>query len=164
MLKRVIRSLILCRSFDRFDWHLQMVIKELVSFSKDYVEGLDALMGELSPGARATENRVRKCIEDENMHLYAAFEEERMVGCATLCVCTTPEMVTGFVEAVVVTAVCRGQHLGRNLMERVIDAARQYGVQRLHLTSNPNRIEANGLYQSMGFQNKETNVYVMNIN
>lgn len=140
------------------------MIKELVSFSEEYVEGLDALMHELSPAATATEARVRMCIEDKNMHLYAAFEEERMVGCATLCVCTTPEMVTGFVEAVVVTAACRGQHLGRKLMEKVIDDARQYGVQHLHLTSSPKRVEANGLYQAMGFQRKETNVYVMNIN
>lgn len=141
-----------------------MEIKELVSFSEEYVEDLDALMGELSPGATATKDRVWKCIEDKNMHLYAAFEEERMLGCATLCVCTTPEMVTGFVETVVVTAACRGQHLGRKLMERVIDDARQYGVQHLHLTSNPKRVEANGLYQAMGFQRKETNVYVMIIN
>lgn len=141
-----------------------MEIKELVSFSEEYVGALDALMRELSPEAAAMEDRVRKCIADEGTHQYAVFEDGRMVGCATLCVCTTPEMVLGFVEAVVVTAACRGHHLGRRLMERVIDDARRFGVQHLHLTSSPKRIAANGLYLSMGFQRKETNVYVLNIN
>ena len=140
-----------------------MEIKELVSFSEEYVEDLDALMGELSPGATATKDRVRKCIEDKNMHLYAAFEEERMLGCATLCVCTTPEMIIGFVEAVVVAADCRGQHLGRNLMEKIIDDARWYGVQEVHLTSRPQRVAANGLYQALGFERKETNVYRLKV-
>lgn len=141
-----------------------MEIKELVSFSEEYVDALDALMHELSSGAAATVDRVRKCIADEDTHQYAVFEDGCMVGCATLCVCTTPEMVLGFVEAVVVTAACRGKHLGRRLMERVIDDARRFGVQHLHLTSSPKRIAANGLYLSMGFQRKETNVYVLNIN
>ena len=141
-----------------------MEIVELNTCTEEYVRGIDGLMRELSATAEATVERVRMVIESSNMHQYAAFDEDsRMVGCATLCVCTTPEMVNGFVEAVVVTAACRGQHFGRKLMERVIDDARQYGVQHLHLTSNPKRVEANGLYQAMGFQRKETNVYEMKL-
>ena len=127
------------------------------------MRGMDGLMRELSATAEATAERVRMVIEDPNMHQYAAFDEERMVGCATLCVCHTPEKVIGFVEAVVVTAECRGQHLGRRLMERLIDDARQFGVQELHLTSRPQRVAANGLYRALGFERKETNVYQLKI-
>lgn len=140
-----------------------MEVLELTTFSKDYVKGFDALMHELAPGASATEERVQKCIEDEDMHQYAIFDGERMVACATLCVCHTPEMVIGFVEAVVVTAARRGQHLGRKLMERLLTDAKGFGVQSVHLTSNPKRVAANGLYQALGFQRKETNIYQMNI-
>lgn len=140
-----------------------MDIVELKSFSNNYIPELDALMHELAPGASATEQRVRMCIEDPNMHQYAIFDDERMVACATLCVCHTPEMVIGFVEAVVVTAACRGQHLGRKLMERLISDAKDFGVQTIHLTSNPKRVAANGLYQALGFEKKETNCYTLNI-
>lgn len=145
-----------------------MDIVELKSFSNKYVTELDALMHELAPGASATEERVRKVIEDPNMHLYVVrngseCSESRMVACSTLCVCHTPEMVIGFVEAVVVTAACRGQHLGRKLMERLITDAKSFGVQTIHLTSNPKRIAANGLYQALGFEKKETNCYTLNI-
>lgn len=140
-----------------------MDISELITFSQDYVKGLDALMGELSPGASATQERVRKVIEHPDMHQYAAFDEGRMVGCATLCVCHTPEMVIGFVEAVVVSASFRGRHLGRGLMERILADSRRFGVQTLHLTSNPSRVAANGLYQSLGFERYNTNCYKLDL-
>lgn len=152
-----------------------MQIIELTDYSEAYVSKLDALMHELSPSACATEERVRKVIEDPNMHLYAIidcgskvleFQKVacgRMVACATLCVCHTPEMVIGFVEAVVVTAACRGQHLGRKMMERLITDAKGFGVQTLHLTSNPRRVAANGLYQALGFERYETNCYHMKL-
>lgn len=140
-----------------------MDIVEINSFSNKYVSELNALMRELAPGASATEERVRKVIEDPNMHQYAIINGERMVACATLCICHTPEMVIGFVEAVVVTAACRGHHLGRGLMERLITDAKGFGVQTIHLTSNPKRIAANGLYQALGFEKKETNCYTLNI-
>lgn len=148
-----------------------MEVIELTEYSEAYVSELDALMHELAPSARATEERVRKCIEDPNMHLYVVrngsdrseCSEGRMVACATLCVCHTPEMVIGFVEAVVVTAACRGQHLGRKLMERLLTDAKGFGVQSVHLTSNPKRVAANGLYQALGFERYETNCYHMKL-
>lgn len=138
-----------------------MTIKELTEFCPQVVMELDALMRELSPTATATEERVRLVVEDPNMHQYAAFEEGKMVACATLCVCHTPEMIIGFVEAVAVASAFRGQHLGRQIMERIISDAGTFGVQQIHLTSNPKRVAANGLYQALGFEKKETNVYVM---
>lgn len=86
-----------------------------------------------------------------------------MVGCATLCVCCTPEMVIGFVEAVVVTASCRGRHLGRKLMERILSDASSFGVQTIHLTSNPKRVAANAMYRSLGFEHYDTNCYKLKL-
>ena len=58
---------------------------------------------------------------------------------------------------------CRGQHIGRQLMEHIIDfARRELGDVDLHLTSSPRRV-ANNLYRSIGFQQRETNVYNLEI-
>lgn len=159
-----------------------MKIRELTSFDEHLVEQIDTLMHELAPNACATSERVRKCVESESSHVYIAIDNANVnpnglgtfepletlnshvvVGCATLCVCTTPEMVLGFVEAVVVSSAHRGKHIGRQLMERIIADARTFGIQHLHLTSNPKRIAANGLYQALGFERKETNCYVMKV-
>jgi len=37
------------------------------------------------------------------------------------------------------------------------------GVEKLKFTSKPQRIAANALYQKMGFERKETNVYEMKL-
>jgi transcriptional regulator with XRE-family HTH domain len=44
---------------------------------------------------------------------------------------------------------------------KLYDYCKEQGIDTLMLTSNPKRIAANALYQSLGFERKETNVYRM---
>ena len=46
-------------------------------------------------------------------------------------------------------------------MKYVLEQAKAFAPIELHLTSNPMRVVANKLYQSIGFQKKETNCYQM---
>ncbi|WP_353890396.1 GNAT family N-acetyltransferase [uncultured Bacteroides sp.] len=55
----------------------------------------------------------------------------------------------------------RGQSLGKRMVEEAIRIVSKDGKSKLMLTSKPSRIVANKLYQSVGFQKKETNVYKM---
>lgn len=48
------------------------------------------------------------------------------------------------------------------LVRHAIDFVKSQGISALMLTSNPKRTAANKLYQTMGFEQKETNVYRMN--
>jgi len=140
------------------------MIEELNSFSPDDVQDLDRLMHELAESSFCDEKKLSSIVSDENSHLYVLQQAQdqslrqkgRIVGCACLCVAHSPEFTLGFVEAVTVLEECRGQHLGRRLMEHLMDEASRIGVQRLHLTSSPRRIAANELYRSLGFRLKET--------
>lgn len=100
-------------------------------------------------------------LKDSNCHLYAILDGERIVGCVTLCVFHSPTGTKASVEDVVVSSAYRGQHLGKQLMEYVLEQAKAFAPIELHLTSNPMRVAANKLYQSIGFQKKETNCYQM---
>jgi len=86
-------------------------------------------------------------------------DDSQIIGCACLCVAHSPEFTLGFVESVTVLSGYRGQHLGRLLMECLMAEAKRLGVQHLHLTSNPKRVAANGLYQALGFKKYDTNCY-----
>lgn len=44
-------------------------------------------------------------------------------------------------------------------MERVLAQAHRRKMLMLELTSNPRRVAANRLYQSLGFEKRETNPY-----
>ena len=140
-----------------------MVIQELQSYTKAQFEDLKQLMSELSDRVNFTQTDLMLVLKDSNCHLYVILDNERIVGCATLCVFHSPTGTKASIEDVVVSSAYRGQHLGKQLMEYVLEQAKAYAPIELHLTSNPKRVAANKLYQSIGFQKKETNCYQMSI-
>ena len=91
-------------------------------------------------------------------------DAKRIVGCATLCVYESPTGRKASVEDVVVLPAYRGQGIGRTLLQRIIDfAGTKLSPIDLHLTSQPSRTEANALYQALGFEKRDTNVYKMSL-
>ena len=140
-----------------------MEIQELKSYTQAQFEDLRQLMTELSDRVNFTQTDLMMVLRDENCHLYAILDGERIVGCVTLCIFHSPTGTKASIEDVVVSSAYRGQHLGKQLMEYVLEQAKAFAPIELHLTSNPMRVAANKLYQSIGFQKKETNCYQMTI-
>ncbi len=52
-----------------------------------------------------------------------------------------------------------GLGLGKRLLLFVHQCAKELGVGSLILTSAPHRVEANGLYRSLGYEQRNTNAY-----
>lgn len=140
-----------------------MKIQELQNYTQAQFEDLKQLMSELSDRVNFTQTDLMLVLKDSNCHLYVILDSERIVGCATICVFHSPTGTKASIEDVVVSSTYRGQHLGKQLMEYVLEQAKAYAPIELHLTSNPIRVAANKLYQSLGFQKKETNCYQMSI-
>ena len=142
-----------------------MEIVLLHSLTESQLLDVQELIKELVPGLCVSSDRLTTLVAAPGTHFFAVVEDDgHVVGCATLCVFDTPTGRKACVEDVVVSPACRGQHIGRKLMERIIDfARRELGDVELHLTSNPRRVAANNLYRSVGFQQRETNVYNMEI-
>jgi len=57
-----------------------------------------------------------------------------------------------WIPELVVTEQSRGQGIGRALLEGALQAARERGAARVALESGPQRVTAQSLYRSMGFQ------------
>lgn len=140
-----------------------MEILELHDYTQAQFEDLKQLMSELSDRVNFTQTDLMLVLKDRNCHLYAVLDSERIIGCATLCVFHSPTGTKASIEDVVVSSAYRGQHLGKQLMGYVLEQAKAYAPIELHLTSNPMRVVANKLYQSLGFQKKDTNCYQMSI-
>ena len=140
-----------------------MEIQELHNYTQAQFEDLKQLIAELSDRVNLTQTDLMLVLKDSNCHLYVILESEHIVGCATLCVFHSPTGTKASIEDVVVSSAYRGQHLGKQLMKYVLEQAKAFAPIELHLTSNPMRVAANKLYQSIGFQKKETNCYQMTI-
>ena len=79
----------------------------------------------------------------------------------TLCIYQCPTGRKAWIEDVVVDQNYRGKGYGKVMIEKVMELCRNKGNVTLMLTSRPSRIVANQLYQSLGFEKRETNVYKM---
>jgi ribosomal protein S18 acetylase RimI-like enzyme len=92
--------------------------------------------------------------------LFVATEEDgTIVGTATLAVFRIPTGVRAWIEDVVVDGSTEGRGVGSALTHAMLDRARGLGCVTVDLTSRPSREAANRLYQRLGFEPRETNVY-----
>ena len=112
---------------------------------------------------KISEKDFREIIESNNSHLFVAIDSQNnnLTGMLTVGTYLSPTGRKGWIEDVVVDEAYRGHGIGKKLMLHAIQFADLQAIKLLMLTSNPTRIAANNLYQSLGFEKKETNVYKM---
>ncbi|UDY34603.1 GNAT family N-acetyltransferase [Dermatobacter hominis] len=93
-------------------------------------------------------------------HLLLARDDDGTVlGSMTLVVFPIPTGVRAWIEDVVVDTEARGRGVGEALNRQALELARSLGAKTVDLTSRPSREAANRLYQRIGFEPRETNVY-----
>ncbi len=86
-------------------------------------------------------------------------DSDAIVGVSTLAVFRIPTGLRAWIEDVIVDEAARGQGVGEALTAAMIDRARALGCNTVDLTSRPSREAANRLYQRVGFELRDTNVY-----
>ena len=138
---------------------------ELCTLTGSQIDDLLGLMKELNADIPVNAQMQQRAVASPGTRIFIAENDEKhIVGCATLCVFESPTGRKASVEDVVVLPAYRGQGIGSTLMKRIIDFAKtKLSPIDLRLTSNPSRTEANALYQALGFEKRDTNVYKMEI-
>ena len=110
-----------------------MEIQELHNYTQAQFEDLTQLMTELSDRVNVTQSDLMLVLRDCNCHLYVILDGEHIVGCATLCIFHSPTGTKASIEDVVVSSAYRGQHIGKQLMEYVLEQAKAFAPIELHL-------------------------------
>ena len=82
-----------------------------------------------------------------------------ILGSLTLAWFRIPTGVRAWIEDVVVDESARGRGVGEALNLDALERARALGARTVDLTSRPSREAANRLYQRIGFELRDTNVY-----
>ena len=137
-------------------------IKELTEFNPQVLPAVNRLLDQLVyPSMTCTEEALRDLVASPASHLFFLYIGEEIAGMFTVGTYVCPTGTRYWVEDVVVDQAYRGQSLGRRIIKYAIDYVGKQGKSTLMLTSRPARVAANRLYQSVGFQPKETNVYTM---
>ncbi len=137
-----------------------MKIEELTDFSITALDAINGLLPQLSPSAVALdESDLTNIVDSESTKLFLAIDEDGVFGMLSLVLFRIPTGRKAWVEDVVVDEKARGRGVGKLLTEHAIQVAREHGAHSVDLTSRPSREAANALYQRVGFEQRETNVY-----
>jgi ribosomal protein S18 acetylase RimI-like enzyme len=140
----------------------EILVEEATSASDEVVAALAALVPQLSSSAPApSATEVQSMVESPATVLLVARRGPGgpVVGALTLAVFRIPTGLRAWIEDVVVDGAVRGAGVGSALVRTAVERARALGCRNVDLTSRPAREEANRLYQHLGFVQRDTNVY-----
>jgi ribosomal protein S18 acetylase RimI-like enzyme len=90
-------------------------------------------------------------------------EMKMIIGSLTLILVHSPTGKRAWIEDVVVDQEQRGKGIGEALSRAAIQHAREWDAVSVNLTSRPERQAANRLYQRIGFELRQTNIYRMKL-
>lgn len=106
-----------------------------------------------------TQEQVAEMVQAPASDVLVARLDGAIVGTLTLVTFRIPTGVRAWIEDVVVDDSARGHGVGDQLNRFALQVARDKGAKTVDLTSRPSREAANRLYQRIGFQPRDTNVY-----
>lgn len=137
-----------------------MRIIEVNEVTDEVVEAFGRLIPQLSSSnAPPTKEDLTRIVESESSVLLAAEDDGVLVGSLTLVVFAIPTGIRAWIEDVVVDVAARGKGVGAALTDDALKRAKDLGASTVDLTSRASREAANRLYQRLGFERRETNVY-----
>ena len=103
-------------------------------------------------------------IDDPGCHCRVIEHNGKVIGFGCLIIHQVPTKgKVARVEDVVVHIDHRGKGLGKSLMKELVQIARGKGVKHIDLTSNPSRVPARKLYESLGFKLRDTGAFRMKL-
>jgi ribosomal protein S18 acetylase RimI-like enzyme len=138
-------------------------IVEATEVTPELVAAFERLVPQLSSSnPPPTEDELAAIVDAPASILLLALDrdaDDEVLGSLTLAWFRIPTGVRAWIEDVVVDGEARGKGVGEALNRHALERARLLGAKTVDLTSRPSREAANRLYQRIGFEPRETNVY-----
>ncbi len=135
-----------------------MQIERVTTVNDELVAAIARLMPQLATARPPSRAELAEQLASPACVLLVARDPE-IVGTLSLGVYRSITGLHAWIEDVVVDEAARGRGIGEALTRAGIRAAQALGAHEVNLTSRPSRVAANHLYQKMGFQLRQTNLY-----
>jgi ribosomal protein S18 acetylase RimI-like enzyme len=104
-------------------------------------------------------SRWEEIIGDKKTVVITVREDGEIIGMGMLFLILKPRGFYASIEEMMVDEAHRGKGIGEAIGRKLIEVAKERGVETIELSARPSRVPANKLYQKLGFLPKETNVY-----
>ncbi|MFE2960288.1 GNAT family N-acetyltransferase [Nocardia tengchongensis] len=139
---------------------MAVTVETLTEVDDEIVEAFDRLLPQLSQTAKRLDREaLAQLASTESTTVLAARSDGKIVGTLSLVMFPIPSGLRARIEDVVVDDSARGQGVGAALIEEAKTRASAASARTLDLTSRASRSAANRLYERLGFQPRESQVY-----
>ncbi len=136
-----------------------MQIERITTITDEIMSAFERLLPQLSRARLPSRAELADLVASPACSLLIARDPDEIVGTLTLATFRTPTGFHAWIEDVVVDTAVRGRGIGEALTRAALERAHELGAHEVNLTSRPSREAANRLYQRIGFQLRNTNVY-----
>ena len=138
-----------------------MRVEHITQADEVLVAGIAALLTQLSPHRAPPDlAALQEITALAGTSLLVVRDGDAVLGMLTLVLYRVPTGRRGLIHDVVVDESARGRGVGEALTMEALRRAGEVGAISVELTTRPEREAANRLYQRLGFERRETNVYV----
>jgi ribosomal protein S18 acetylase RimI-like enzyme len=138
-----------------------MHVERVTTTDDELVAAIARLVPQLSPSRTPPVlAELQAIVAEPGTSLLLARENGEVLGMLTLVLYRVPTGLRGWIHDVVVDESARGRGVAGALTEEAMRVASKAGALTVHLTARSAREAANRLYQRLGFEEYETNVYV----
>jgi ribosomal protein S18 acetylase RimI-like enzyme len=136
-------------------------IEQVSQVNDDLVQAIINLFPQLTQYSPLPDQKsIQEIVNSQPTSLWVAINDrEKIVGMLSLAIYRTPTGVHAWIEDVVVDQNARRQGVASALTTSACTYAHEKGAKSVSLTSRPVREAANILYQKLGFERVETNLY-----
>lgn len=140
---------------------MNIKIAEIEHCDEILIKAFERLTPQLSEDAPIpTAERLQRIVESPTTHLLAATDEDGTIaGVLTLVFFDIPTYCKAWIEDVITDSAYHGRGIGRALVERALEIAKERGADNVNLTSRPSREVARALYCKVGFEEVPTTVF-----
>jgi ribosomal protein S18 acetylase RimI-like enzyme len=139
---------------------MRVEVQAVHQVADELVDAAGRLLPQLSRSAAVLDaDGLARIVSHQAITLFIARSGGVIVGMLTLVTFPLPSGLRARIEDVVVDQDARGQGVGTALTMAAIDLAQRQGARSIDLTSRASRVAANRLYEQLGFQLRDSNVY-----
>ena len=136
-----------------------ITVEALTEPTAEDAEAIARLVPHLSAARPPDLAELRDLVSSSPMTVFVARLAGEIVGTLSLATFAIPTGRRAWIEDVVVDPAHRGRGVASQLVEAALRLAAETGCRTVDLTSRPSRVDANRLYEQLGFIRRETNVY-----
>ncbi|HLX77405.1 MAG TPA: GNAT family N-acetyltransferase [Acidimicrobiales bacterium] len=137
----------------------EIVIEAVDEPTDEHVRALAQLLPHLSSAPVPDFRRLHEIVSSGATRLLFAKVDGSLVGTLSLVIFTLPTGRRAWIEDVVVNPDFRGRGVASALVSEAVRLASAARCRTVDLTSRPDRVQANRLYERLGFERRITNVY-----